>query len=57
LPSGDALLTRRARAASGLSAVVLRWSQTRKQYERIGTLVEPAALAAARQSVERRAGE
>jgi len=53
LPAGDALLTRRARAASKLSAVIVRWSQTRKRYERIGVLIEPAALAAARASMER----
>ncbi|MFY9342087.1 MAG: hypothetical protein WAT39_06345 [Planctomycetota bacterium] len=53
IPSGDALLTRRARAKSKLTAVVVRWSQTRKRHERIGALVEPAALAAARASIER----
>ena len=44
LPSGDAALTRRARKHSGLSAVVLQWSRTRKRYERQGLLVEEAAL-------------
>ena len=44
LPSGDAGLTRRARKASTLSAVVVRWSRTRQRYERQGLLVEPAAL-------------
>lgn len=47
LPSGDAGLTRRARAASTKSAVIVRWSRTRKRYERIGLLVEPRALEAA----------
>jgi hypothetical protein len=47
LPSGDAALTRRAAKASGLSAVVVRWSRTRKRYERQGVLVEAAALALA----------
>jgi hypothetical protein len=47
LPSGDAALTRRARARSVLSAVVLKWSRARKRYERQGLLVEEAALAAA----------
>ncbi len=46
LPSGDAGLTRRARKASTLSAVVVRWSRARKRYERQGLLVEPAALVA-----------
>ena len=50
VPAGDALLTRRARAGSKLTAVVLRWSQSRKRYERIGALVEPEALAAAQAS-------
>jgi hypothetical protein len=48
LPSGDAGLTRRARKASTLSAVVVRWSRARKRYERQGLLVEQAALEAAR---------
>jgi hypothetical protein len=47
LPSGDAGLTRRARKASTLSAVVVRWSRARKRYERQGLLVEQAALDAA----------
>jgi hypothetical protein len=47
LPSGDAALTRRAKAASGLSAVVVRFSRARKRYERQGVLVEEDALAAA----------
>jgi hypothetical protein len=49
LPAGDAALTRRARKASGLSAVVVRWSRTRRRYERQGALVEEAALAQAEQ--------
>ncbi len=48
LPSGDAGLTRRARRESSLVAVVVRFSRTRKRYERQGLLVEPAALEAAR---------
>ena len=44
LPSGDATLTRRAKRASGLAAVVVRFSRARKRYERRGTLVEEAAL-------------
>ena len=47
LGAGDAALTRRAKAASGLSAVVVRFSRARKRYERQGILVEEAALAAA----------
>jgi hypothetical protein len=45
LPAGDAALTRRARRASALSAVVVRFSRTRKRYERRGVLVEEDALA------------
>lgn len=48
LPSGDAGLTRRAHKASEPSAVVVRFSRTRRRYERQGLLVEPAALDAAR---------
>ncbi len=47
LPAGDAAVTRRATKASGLSAVVLRWSRNRKRYERQGVLVEESALALA----------
>jgi hypothetical protein len=49
LPAGDAALTRRSRKHSTLSAVVLRWSRTRRRYERQGLLVEEAALAQAEQ--------
>jgi len=46
LPSGNAALTRRARKHSTLSAVVLKWSHARKQYERQGLLAElPQVLA------------
>jgi hypothetical protein len=48
LPAGDAGLTRRAHRASELSAVVVRFSGSRKRYERQGLLVEPAALELAR---------
>ncbi len=44
LPRGNAALTRRAKQASALTAVVVRFSRTRKRYERQGILVEPAAL-------------
>lgn len=49
LPSGDAALTRRARKASRLSAVVVRFSRSRKRYERQGILIEEAALERAEQ--------
>jgi hypothetical protein len=49
LPAGDTALTRRATKASALSAVVVRWSRSRKRYERQGVLVEEDALAAAEQ--------
>ncbi|OBH00907.1 hypothetical protein A5698_08270 [Mycobacterium sp. E136] len=44
LPSGDAALSRRAKKASRLSAVVVRWNQRRYRYERQGILAEPAAI-------------
>jgi hypothetical protein len=44
LPAGDAPLTRRAKRASELSAVVVRFSRSRRRYERQGALVEPDAL-------------
>lgn len=50
LPAGDATLTRRAKKGSGLSAVVVRFSRSRKRYERQGVLVEKQALAEAEES-------
>jgi|SRR5690348_1407232 len=52
LGSGDALLTRRAKAASARHAVVVRFSRTRRRYERQGILVEPAALRQAQERLE-----
>jgi hypothetical protein len=49
LAAGDAALTRRAKTASTLSAVVVRFSRARKRYERQGILVEEDALAASEQ--------
>jgi hypothetical protein len=47
LSRGDAALTRRASRYSSLKAVIVRFSRTRKRYERQGVLVEEAALAKA----------
>jgi hypothetical protein len=47
LATGDAALTRRAKQGSSLWAVVLKWSASRKRYERQGLLVESSALDAA----------
>jgi len=44
LPRGDVALTRRSRKHSILSAVVVRFSRSRKRYERQGLLVESGAL-------------
>jgi hypothetical protein len=49
LPSGDAALSRRAKKLSGLSAVVVRWSRSRKRYERQGILAEAEAIERAEQ--------
>ena len=49
LAAGDAALTRRAKKASGLSAVVVRFSRSRRRYERQGVLVEEQALVHAEQ--------
>src|SRR6476620_9272503 len=49
LPRGDTALTRRARKHSSLSAVVVRFSRSRKRYERQGVLVEQSALKRAEQ--------
>lgn len=45
LARGDAALTRRARKHSTLSPVVVRFSRSRKRYERQGVMVEEQALA------------
>ncbi|ALG07921.1 DUF2293 domain-containing protein [Kibdelosporangium phytohabitans] len=50
LPAGNATLTRRAKKASGLSAVVVRFDQGRKRYQRQGILVEESAMEQAEQS-------
>jgi hypothetical protein len=47
LARGDTALTRRATRHSALSAVVVRFSRSRKRYERQGVLVEEVALARA----------
>lgn len=47
LPAGDMAMSRRARKHSPLSAVVVRFSRTRKRYERQGLLVTADALAKA----------
>jgi len=44
LPAGDTALTRRATKYSGSTAVVVRFSRSRRRYERQGILVETAAL-------------
>jgi len=43
LPARDALLTRRVKAKSARHAVVVRFSKSRRRYERQGLLVEPRA--------------
>ncbi|MCV2490833.1 DUF2293 domain-containing protein [Geodermatophilus sp. YIM 151500] len=50
LPAGDATLTRRAKKVSRLAAVVVRFSRSRRRYERQGILVEEEALLAAEAS-------
>ncbi len=47
LPSGNVALTRRAKKASRLSAVVTRFNRSRKRHERQGILIEEAALRSA----------
>lgn len=44
LPSGHTALTRRAKRGSRLSAVVVRWSRSRRRYERQGILADSAAI-------------
>jgi hypothetical protein len=47
LPRGDAALTLRSKKYSTLSAVVLKFSKSRRRYERQGLLVEEEALSKA----------
>jgi hypothetical protein len=51
LPAGDAALTRRVKAKSTKYAVVVRFSRSRRRYERQGLLVESQALADARRDL------
>jgi hypothetical protein len=53
LSAGDALLTRRVKAKSARHAVVVRFSKSRRRYERRGLLVEPRALAEAQRELDR----
>ena len=52
LPAGDALLSRRAKAKSVRSAVVVRFSRNRRRHERQGLLVEQQAMADAQREIE-----
>ena len=54
LSAGDALLTRRVKAKSPRHAVVVRFSKTRRRYERQGLLVEPHALREGQRELEQR---
>ena len=57
LPSGDTALTRRAGKYSGRLAIVVRFSRSRKRYERQGILVEPVALEKAERECTKDADE
>jgi hypothetical protein len=52
LGAGEALLTRRAKAKSERHAVVVRFSRSRRRYERHGLLVEPQVLADVKRALE-----
>jgi hypothetical protein len=56
LPAGDAAMTLRAKKASTLSAVVLRFNRPRKRYDRLGLLVEPGGAGQCRAAVPGRRG-
>ncbi|RDI64995.1 DUF2293 domain-containing protein [Nocardia pseudobrasiliensis] len=47
LPAGDAALSRRAKKESRLAAIVVTYNKRRKRYQRLGILIEGAALARA----------
>ena len=50
LPAGNTALSRRARKESELTAVVVRFSRSRRRYERQGLLIQAAALARAEEA-------
>jgi hypothetical protein len=52
LPAGDALLTRRVKTKSARHAVVVRFSKSRRRYERQGLLVELQALSDAQRELD-----
>lgn len=52
LPAADALLSRRVKAKSTKFAVVVRFSRSRRRYERQGLLVEPQALSDVQRELE-----
>jgi hypothetical protein len=52
LPAGDALLSRRVKAKSARFAIVVRFSRSRRRYERQGLLVEPQALSDVQRELE-----
>jgi hypothetical protein len=56
LPAGDALLSRRVKAKSTRCAVVVRFSRSRRRYERQGLLVEPQAVADVQLDLDARRG-
>jgi hypothetical protein len=52
LPAGDALLSRRVKAKSTRFAIVVRFSRSRRRYERQGLLVEPQVLSDLQREIE-----
>jgi hypothetical protein len=52
LPAGDALLSRRVKAKSTRFVVVVRFSRSRRRYERQGLLVEPQTLSDVQRELE-----
>jgi hypothetical protein len=57
LAKGDSSLTRRVKEASPRYAIVVRWSRSRKRYERQGLLAEPKALGEAEHALEEEKSE
>jgi hypothetical protein len=50
---GRPLLARRVKAKSGRHAVVVRFSKSRRRYERQGLLVEPGAITEVQRALDR----
>jgi hypothetical protein len=57
LPPGDVAMTRRSKKHSARTVVVMEWNNKRRRYNRLGQLVEPSAITAAKEECEQDRGK